>query len=148
MSVHACSHLPHVSLSRLLSLAQVHLRTHRLATSLWVKGQLEETVDLLSKPVMHFKQHLPKDPLTGESQYACSVSEMALLDSSMATADVMNRILAPKKRAALMLTARTGLGLMTQGFGAEHVLVQRALGVAQQLLPQSPEVTIALTPGR
>ena len=127
---------------------QVHLRTHRLATSLWVKGQLQETVDLLTKPLLHFKQHLPKDPLTGESQYACSVSEIALLDASLATADVMTRIVAPKRRAALMHTAQTGLGLMARGFGAEHVLVRRAMGTAQQLLRQCPEVTVALTPER
>ena len=127
---------------------QVHLRTHRLATSLWVQGRLEETVELLRQPVQHFRQHLPKDPLTGESQYASSVAEVALLDAGLASADAMNRILAPKRRAALMHTARTGLGLMTRGFGADHMLVKRAVQAAQQLLPQSPEITSAVAPER
>ena len=120
--------------------SQVHLRAHRLATTLWTRQRHAEAVQLLGLPALHFRKHLPKDPLTGECQFAHSVSQIALLDAGLGTMDAMTRVLAPKQRADLVQAARLGLGLMIRGFKAEHVLVHRAQANAQTTLPHSPEV--------
>ena len=95
---------------------------------------------MLEQPLHYFKRQLPKDPLTGECQFVCSVAQTALLDASLSSLDAFARTLAPKRRAELVRTAREGLGLMSRGFTPGHVLVQRALALAQAAVPDSPEV--------
>ena len=125
---------------------QLHLRTHRLATTLWARQQHDEVVAMLQHPLDHFRRHLPKDPLTGECQLVSCVSQIALLDRRRAGMDAMLRVLAPKRRAQLARSAREGLWLMERGFQADHVLVQRARSVARSAMPDSPELLLPVAP--
>ena len=79
----------------------------------------------------HFDKKLgPKNPLTGEAQFALALSGMrSMLQATQSEAglDPYSKVLAPKKQQILMHEMQKGLQAMQAGFGADHMLVKKAL---------------------
>lgn len=110
---------------------QTMLRRHRLGTVLDCKGNPEEAEKLLMQSYNHFDKKLgPKNPLTGEAQFALALSGMrSMLQATQSEAglDPYSKVLAPKKQQILMHEMQKGLQAMQAGFGADHMLVKKAL---------------------
>lgn len=103
----------------------------RLGTVLDCKGNPEEAEKLLTQSYNHFDKKLgPKNPLTGEAQFALALSGMrSMLQAKQSEAglDPYSKVLAPKKQQILMHEMQKGLQAMQAGFGADHMLVKKAL---------------------
>ena len=95
------------------------------------KGNPEEANKLLTQSFNHFDKRLgPKNPLTGEAQFALALSglrRMLLAKQSEGGMDIYSRVLAPKQQQDLMQQMQKGLQSMQAGFGADHMLVKKAL---------------------
>ena len=95
------------------------------------KGNPEEANKLLMQSFNHFDKRLgPKNPLTGEAQFALALSglrRMLLAKQSEEGMDIYSRVLAPKQQQDLMQQMQKGLQSMQAGFGADHMLVKKAL---------------------
>lgn len=103
----------------------------RLGTILDCNGSPEEASKLLTQSFQHFDKRLgPKNPLTGEAQFALALSgmrRMLLARQSKEGLDPYSKVLAPKQLQDLMQQMQKGLQAMQAGFGADHMLVKKAL---------------------
>lgn len=103
----------------------------RLGTIKDSTDQPQEAEKLLSKSYQHFDRHLgPKNPLTGEAQFALALSgvrQMLQKSSSTDGLDPYTKVLAPQKRQDFLQNMQKGLQAMQAGFGADHMLVKKAL---------------------
>lgn len=103
----------------------------RLGTVLDCKGNPEEANKLLTQSFNHFDKRLgPKNPLTGEAQFALALSglrQMLQVRQSKGGMDIYSRVLGPKQQQDLMHQMQKGLQSMQAGFGADHMLVKKAL---------------------
>lgn len=110
---------------------QTMLRRHRLGTVLDCKGNAEEASKILTESFSHFDKRLgPKNPLTGEAQFALGLSGMRRMlqaRQSKEGLDPYSKVLAPKQEQNLMQQMQKGLQAMQAGFGADHMLVKKAL---------------------
>ena len=95
------------------------------------KGNPDEAKNLLTQSFNHFDKRLgPKNPLTGEAQFALALSglrRMLQAKQSKAGMDIYSRVLAPKQQQDFMQQMQKGLQSMQAGFGADHMLVRKAL---------------------
>ena len=128
---HGQRHTPQVLVSG--SVSQYHLRAWhcRLGTILDCNGSPEEASKLLTQSFQHFDKRLgPKNPLTGEAQFALALSGMRRMlqaRQSKEGLDPYSKVLAPKQQQDLMQQMQKGLQAMQAGFGADHMLVKKAL---------------------
>ena len=103
----------------------------RLGTVLDCKGNPEEARQLLTQSFNHFDKRLgPKNPLTGEAQFALALSglrRMLQARQSEGGLDIYSKVLAPQQQQDLMQQMQKGLQAMQAGFGADHMLVKKAL---------------------
>ena len=103
----------------------------RLGTIKDCTDKPEEADKLLSKSFQHFDRQLgPKNPLTGEAQFALALSGVRqMLHKSESTdgLDPYTKVLAPQKKQDLLQKMQKGLQAMQAGFGADHMLVKKAL---------------------
>ncbi|KAA6417906.1 MAG: hypothetical protein FRX49_12139, partial [Trebouxia sp. A1-2] len=110
---------------------QTMLRRHRLGTVLDCKGSAEDATKILTESFNHFDKRLgPKNPLTGEAQFALGLSGMRRMlqaRQSKEGLDPYSKVLAPKQEQKLMQQMQKGLQAMQAGFGADHMLVKKAL---------------------
>ncbi len=95
------------------------------------KGKPEEAAKLLTQSYNHFDKRLgPKNPLTGEAQFALALSglrRMLQARQSEEGLDPYSKVLAPRQQQDLMQQMQKGLQAMQAGFGADHMLVKKAL---------------------
>lgn len=95
------------------------------------KGNAEEANKILTESFNHFDKRLgPKNPLTGEAQFALGLSGMRRMlqaRQSKEGLDPYSKVLAPKQEQNLMQQMQKGLQAMQAGFGADHMLVKKAL---------------------
>lgn len=103
----------------------------RLGTIKDCTDKPEEAEKLLSTSYKHFDKQLgPKNPLTGEAQFALALSavrQMVLKSQSVDGLDPYTKVLAPQKKQELLQQMQKGLQAMQAGFGADHMLVKKAL---------------------
>ena len=95
------------------------------------KGNPDEANKLLSQSFTHFDKRLgPKNPLTGEAQFALALSglrRMLQAGQREGGLDPYSKVLAPRQQQDLMQQMQRGLQAMQAGFGADHMLVKKAL---------------------
>lgn len=106
---------------------QVHLRHHRLATICLAEANFERAEMLSKDTEKHFTRELgPKHPLTGEAQLCLAVARAKMLDAGIGLSDPFSRVLAPGKRREQVQRADAGLAVMRNGYGSDHMLVEKA----------------------
>ena len=103
----------------------------RLGTVLDGKGNLTEANKLLTQSFTHFEKRLgPKNPLTGEAQFVLALNgarRMLHERHSGANSNPFIKYSAPQREQQLMQQMQKGLQAMQAGFGAEHMLVKKAV---------------------
>ena len=104
---------------------------HRLGTILDCTDKAEQAEKLLSQSYKHFDKRLgPKNPLTGEAQFALALAGVRQMLQTAQTGDGLDpysKVLAPQKDQDLLQRMQKGLQAMQAGFGADHMLVKKAL---------------------
>ena len=109
---------------------QIHLRMHRMGTICVAESNFEEAEKLLTDTAKHFQKHLgPRHPLTGEAQLCLAIACIKLLDVGFGLTDPFSKVLAPSKRREHMRQADAGLTAMRNGYGDDHMLVQKAVAL-------------------
>ena len=107
------------------------LQCRRLGTVLDCKGDPEEANKLLTQSFNHFDKRLgPKNPLTGEAQFALALSglrRMLHAKQQEGGLDIYTKVLGPGQQQDLMQQMQKGLQSMQAGFGSDHMLVRKAL---------------------
>ena len=106
---------------------QVHLRLHRMGTICVSKQDYEQAERYLHRSEKHFQKHLgPRHPLTGEAQLCLAIAQLKLLDAGVGLTDPFSIVLAPSKRREHASKAQAGLLAMQNGYGKDHMLVEKA----------------------
>ena len=107
---------------------------HRLGTICVAKGNFEEAEALLTAAEQHFQTELgPKHPLTGEAQLCLAIARVKNLDAGVGVSDPFSRVLAPARRRESMRHADEGLAAMRNGYGGDHMLVEKAVALHKLL---------------